>query len=291
MASKYSYEIFEEVVKCGSFVSAAEKLNLSASAVSHMIKNMEDEFGFALFRRNRAGAELTENGRRISPYIHDLLTCEKHLLQEVSKINNHETGTVSIGLFSSVASNWFVKILSGFKEKYPDIDVVIYQGSYAKILRWLDQKEIDLAFTTDELSKGLNFMPLRTDPLICVTSNEFIPENKFSISVSDLKSNNLIINSECKLYDAQKFLAENKISVGTYYDIMEHQTLFAMVREGMGICVVPELVAVATPSDVKKYPIVGDPSRIIGLTLSDTKFVSPAASLLIDEIKHFINTL
>ena len=289
--SIYSYKVFLEVVDSGSFVKAAEKLSLSPSAVSHAVKSLENEFGFSLFSRNRAGAVITSSGERVLPYIRSLVKIQNNIEQQVNIINNYDVGSVRIGMFSSVASNWFIKILHNFKEKYPGIDVIFQQGDYVDIMEWLSKGEVDLAFTTDELARDLNFMPLRTDHLICVTAEDFVPKNKYTITHDDLKSNTLIINKECEQYDARKFLRENDIHPDAYYETVMHQTLFAMVREGMGICIIPELVASVAPSGVRKYPIVSNPSRVIGLTYSDPDTVSPAAKLLTDEIKEYVEDL
>ena len=289
--SIYAFKVFDEVVTSGSFARAAENLNLSASAVSHNIRALEDDFGFSLFVRNRAGAALTEEGKKLLPYIRALIVARDNVDQQVSMINNHNVGTVRIAMYSSVAYNWFVKILINFRKKYPGIDVVLSQGNYAKIMEWLDNKEVDMAFTTDALAEGTNFKPLKKDPIICVTDTEYLPKNKFSVTVSDLKNASLIINRECAAYDAKDFIAKHQLDFDTYYDTVEHQTLFAMVREGMGLCLCPELVASDAPGDVKKYSILGSPSRVIGLTYADPAAISPAAKLLTEEIEAYVKSI
>ena len=57
-----SYQVFQTVVGQGSFQKAAEILNLTPSAVSHAIASMEQELGFSLFTRNKAGVDLTNYG-------------------------------------------------------------------------------------------------------------------------------------------------------------------------------------------------------------------------------------
>ncbi len=289
--SLYSYKVFLEVVDSGSFIKASEKLNLSPSAVSHAVKSLENEFGFSLLNRNRAGASVTSSGERVLPYIRSLIKIQNNLEQEVNIINNFDVGAVRIGLFSSVASNWFIKILHSFKQKYPGIDVIFQQGDYSDILSWLRSGTVDMAFTTDELARNNNFMPLKKDPLICVTSDDFVPLNFMSITPEDLRNSSLIINKECEEYDARKYLEANDLHPDAYYETVTHQTLFAMVREGMGICLIPELVASVAPQGVRKYPISGNPSRTIGISYSDSETVSPAARLLTDEIKEYISTL
>lgn len=289
--SLYSYKVFLEVVDSGSFVKASEKLNLSPSAVSHAVKSLENEFGFSLLSRNRAGASVTSSGERVLPYIRSLIKIQNNLEQEVNIINNYDVGAVRIGLFSSVASNWFIKILHDFKENNPGVDVIFQQGDYADIMTWLKNGDVDMAFTTDELAKDTNFLPLREDPLICVTSEEYVPSDGKQMAPSDLKGSSLIINKECEQYDARRYLKENGIHADAYYETVTHQTLFAMVREGMGICLIPELVANVAREGVRKYPIKGRPSRIIGLTYSDPETISPAAKLLTEAIKKYVDQL
>lgn len=289
--SLYSYKVFLEVVNSGSFVKASEKLNLSPSAVSHAVKSLENELGFSLFNRNRAGAVITANGLRVLPYIKDLLKVQSNLEQQINIINKYDVGAVRIGLFSSVASNWFIKILHSFKDKYPAIDVIFQQGDYSDIMKWLKSGAVDMAFTTDELAKDLNFVPLKKDSLICVTAHDFVPKNFMTITPDDLRDNPLIINKECEEYDAKAFLEKNALHADAYYETVTHQTLFAMVREGMGICLIPELVTSDMPDGVKKYPVEGNPSRTIGITYSDPETVSPAAKLLMEEIKSYVKEL
>ena len=289
--SLYSYKVFLEVADSGSFVKASEKLNLSPSAVSHAVKALENEFGFSLFNRSRSGAVLTGSGQRVIPYIRSLIKLQNNLEQEVNIINQFDVGAVRIAMFASVASNWFIKILHDFKEKNPGIDVIFQQGDYADIFRWLENGDVDMAFTTDELAKDLNFTPLKKDPLICVTADDFVPLNFMSVTPVDLKNGHLIINKECEEYDARSFIEKYSLRPDAYYETVTHQTLFAMVREGMGICLIPELVASAAPSGVKKYPIAGNPSRMIGLTYSDPAAISPAAKLLTEEIKNYTENL
>ncbi len=290
--SLYAYRILEEVAERGSFVKTAEALSLTPSAVSHAIAKLEEEFGFHVFKRSRGGTSLTENGERILPYIRAISHSNENLNQEINRIKNHDVGVVRIGLFASVASNWFISIFKDFKEKYPGIEVVMNQGGYEDIRTWLREKKVDLAFTTDRVAAGFDFVPLIKDNLICLAPASFVPKNEAFVTPEDFAHNNLIIHPECEAFDAKDFIEENGIHVGTYYDVIEHQTLFAMVGAGLGICIAPSMVAGEVPQDVKKLPILGSnwlsPYRTIGITLSEPQVVSPATELLKAEILEFL---
>ena len=56
----FSYEVFSKVVERGTLAQAAAELNVTPSAVSHSISQLETELGFPLLIRNRTGVTLTE---------------------------------------------------------------------------------------------------------------------------------------------------------------------------------------------------------------------------------------
>ena len=58
-------ETFLQVADCGSFLKAAEKLYISANAVTKQINLLEDRLELKLFRRSTQGLELTEAGKLI----------------------------------------------------------------------------------------------------------------------------------------------------------------------------------------------------------------------------------
>ncbi|MED2711239.1 LysR family transcriptional regulator, partial [Bacillus toyonensis] len=63
------YEIFESVITTGSFTKAAEKLNMTQSAVSHAISSLEKELGTSLFLRTGRPITLTLHGTKAYEYI------------------------------------------------------------------------------------------------------------------------------------------------------------------------------------------------------------------------------
>ena len=69
----FSYEVFSKVVERGTLAQAAAELNVTPSAVSHSISQLETELGFPLLIRNRTGVTLTEDGAQVLPIILSLI--------------------------------------------------------------------------------------------------------------------------------------------------------------------------------------------------------------------------
>ncbi len=115
----FAYQVFSTVIQEGTFQKAALKLNVTPSAVSHSITQLETELGFPVFIRSRSGAELTANGRTILPIIQEILNSQARLEQEAADINGLNAGSIRIGAFSSVCINWLPPIIQSFKKTVP----------------------------------------------------------------------------------------------------------------------------------------------------------------------------
>lgn len=107
----------------GSFRAAADRLFLTASAVSHQIKNLESMLGSQLFVRNARSLDLTEAG--------DELFADIHLrIEELDVVvGKHVRTSIQTSLRISVqpffASELFVPRLADFREAHPDIDITV----------------------------------------------------------------------------------------------------------------------------------------------------------------------
>lgn len=161
--SLYSWKIFLAVVEHKSFVKAARALNLTPSAVSHMVAKMEEDYGYPLFIRNRNSIKLTTNGELLLPHVRNLLQCNDTLSQEILSLKNTNRGLVRIATFNSVAQIWLPSILKEFHKKYPEIKVVVRQSGDLKIKKWIDRGEIDLAINSSNVIRDNSFFLLYSD--------------------------------------------------------------------------------------------------------------------------------
>ena len=64
---------FIEIVRCGSFIAAAERLHVTQTAITARVQNLETQLNCKLFVRNRAGARLTANGEAFVSYANQLV--------------------------------------------------------------------------------------------------------------------------------------------------------------------------------------------------------------------------
>jgi len=106
-----------------SFRDAADKLFITASAVSHQIKNLEEELGQKLFERTSRSLTLTEAGRSLLDDIKPLIT----RLDEVAARHRISAtrSSLSISVQPFFASEVFIPRLPEFTRDHPDIDIKV----------------------------------------------------------------------------------------------------------------------------------------------------------------------
>lgn len=283
----YSWQVFITVIENKSFAKAARILNLSPSAVSHMIKKLETEHGYPLLIRDRNRVKLTQNGKILLPYIRNLLRCNDSLNQEIMSLKDANSGIVRLAAFNSVTATWIPDILNSFKQSYPDIRVIAMQSGDLKIKEWVNNGEVDLAFAAEGTVDNKLLFPLHKSPLICMTPKNYIPINGHSMTVEDFKNAPIILQSEGYDTEPVKFLIENGISIDSNFRIETDDTCHAMVEYGFGFCVTPRM-AFCTPRNVNIYPLVPTYYRTIGLVTVYPEYISPAAKLLRQHIFNYV---
>lgn len=124
---------FEAAGRQGSFKAAAEELNVTQTAVSHMVRLLEQHLGFALFRRHANRLELTDRGRAFQPGLTEAFDAIARLAEQVTSM---QAGPVlTVGVAPTLALHWLIPRLAGFNSKHPDIEVRIATGGAGLPLR------------------------------------------------------------------------------------------------------------------------------------------------------------
>jgi len=114
---------FHAAAAAGSLTAAAEKLNISQSAVSRQITALEDRLAMPLFHRHARGLTLTEEGRILYRTTDDI--SHKIALAQARVVDSRQKpqGVLRVSAPISLGSNWLPSVLPEFLETYPDIDV------------------------------------------------------------------------------------------------------------------------------------------------------------------------
>ncbi len=276
-----TYQIFKTAAEQGSYRKAADILGLTPSAISHAVSSMEKELGFSVLNRSKSGVKLTNYGERLLPYVNAVLNSDESLRQAIAEFNGLKRGKVKVGCFSSVCTNWMPDIMNSFKKEYPDVTIEVFQGTYDDVSYWIKNGIVDLGFLSVSSADDIPIRPFYKDRLLCVVPKGMKREAPGKeMGIDEMRSHQFVTQRESTDADIQNFLKENSLRIQSNYHVVDDLSTIAMVANGFGICLMPEMVMSDIPYEVDCYPVSPAAYRIIGIAALNPEFMAPAARTL-----------
>ncbi|WP_435952210.1 transcriptional regulator TdcA [Dryocola sp. BD626] len=160
---------FQEVVRSGSFGSAAKQLGLTQPAVSKIISDMETYFGLELIIRKNTGVKLTEAGKVLLTYAESITREMRNMCSEMHSLIGSGVVDVSFGFPSLIGFTFLPGMMKEFKELYPQAQVSMFEAQLASFLPAIRDGRLDFAIGT--LSDEMLLQDLHIEPLF---ESEFI---------------------------------------------------------------------------------------------------------------------
>ena len=188
-----SIKVFRTVVELGTFVAAADRLDLSTAMVSRHVMHVEQRIGVRLLNRNSRTLSLTEAGavyfERCKTILDDLETTEL----ELSALGSAPRGTLRVTAPTWTAGQRLADLLAEYRERYPE---VLVDMSFEDRVVDLVEEGYDLALrvtrSPDQLSPGLIARPLRPATFYVAGSREYLKRKGIPKSLEDLDHHDLV---------------------------------------------------------------------------------------------------
>ena len=150
-------DTFIQVAELSSFTKAADKLGYSQSTVSFQIKQLENELGAQLFERINHTVSLTERGKEVLMYAHQISKLTRDM-EYASQTDQNIHGHIRIAMADSLCSWLMNKNFHNFHKEYPGITLKIIAASTEEMFRLLNQNEVDLVYTLDNHIYDKNYV-------------------------------------------------------------------------------------------------------------------------------------
>lgn len=279
------YESFLATIEAGSLTQAAENLGCTQSAVSHSIASLEAELGFPLITRSRGGVKLTEEGEKLLPAVRSLMASAESLEQTASSIRGLQSGTVRIGAFTSVAVHWLPPILKRFQTDYPNVDFRLLNGDYHDVDHWVQEGSVDIGFINMPSSLDCECITLMEDRLLAIVPEEsrFAAYPKFPLI--ECETEPFISLLESSDHDARRALDAAGVKPNVRFYTKDDYAIIAMVEQGLGISIMPELLLKGRHDRLKVLPLQPEAVRTIGLAVASK---GPAALKFAEYVVDFV---
>ena len=261
------YEAFVRTVELGSLTKAAQSLGSTQSRISHILNDLEEEYGFRLMHRSRGGIELTEAGRLLLPKMQAIVEKEQALSECVDEIRSADAGTVRLGVFTSVAVHWLPGMIRAFQTAHPRAQLEMRSGDYHDVEQWLREGSVDLGFITLPGPAGMRTIPLAEDPLVAILPKGHRLAALSQIPIEELGQDPFISLLQSSAHDIHRAMDNAGIHPNIKYTTKDDYAILAMVEQGLGISIVPQLLIRGRTQNLEVRPLIPKASRTIALAI------------------------
>jgi DNA-binding transcriptional LysR family regulator len=257
------------VAETGSFTIAAEALQLTQPAISHLIKRMEGEIGQPLLVRGRRIRTTRAGEMMVDTAVRALRLIDESVGACRSQSQLRE-GRVVLAVAHLTAGALLPPLLGRFAERHPGLATTLMDSTAEQMISRILSQEADLGFGSDI---GQKHSELATEPLFSERMALFVRDDhalaeRPSIEARQLEGLPFIhVNPEANVWRA---VSRQLASVANVYPSVAHHvsmlsTAFGLIQAGAGVALLPRYVEVLMPSNLRavgvtrpvlEYPVV-----------------------------------
>jgi DNA-binding transcriptional LysR family regulator len=236
---------FIHVAELSSFTKAAQQLDYSQSTVSFQIKQLEDELGCLLFERINHTITLTERGRELVSYAHQVRALTDEFYEGLTP-GAQCHGHIHIVTPDSVCEDMVAAHYMEFHQKYPQVSIKFTTADTAVMFEMLDRNEADAIITLDSHSYHKDYIIAKEQPLSMhlVTSTRSRFAGKKDLSMRDLADQPFILTEHGQGYRRvfDKELAKMSLHLTPVLEIGRTDVITSLLSQSDMISYLPDFV-------------------------------------------------
>lgn len=256
-------QYFVAVAETRHFTRAADLVHVAQPSLSQQIKALERELGADLFLRARGNITLTDAGEALLPLARRILADADTARHEVQELVQLRGGRVRLGATPSLCTGLLPDVLRAFHDRYPGIRLLIEEGGSHDLVRELARGALDLALVVLPLptpSPALTTVELLREDLVVVSSPEAPAPGgpgRRTVRIADLEGERLVMFRHG--YDLRELTVAACRAQGFEPDFAveggEMDAVLGFVRAGLGLAVVPRMVAARSGRGLRVTPL------------------------------------
>lgn len=234
------------------FGRASESCNISISALSRNIRQLEEELGVQLFNRDNRVVTLTAEGEKFQRYARETTSQWQLIRHELTDVTAQLNGELS--LYCSVTASYSIlfDLLERFRPDFPGIEIKLHTGDPEHAIARVaaGQEDISIAAHPPSLARGVIFKPITVSPLVFIA-----PLTTHDLDIPNLSKSSTAW-ADVPLVLSETGIARNRvdawfkqmgISPRIYAQVEGYEAIVSMVSLGFGVGVVPRIVLDNSP--------------------------------------------
>ena len=252
---------FHAVINAGGFSRAAERLDLSQSAVSQAIANLEHRLGISLLRRGNP-PQLTEAGIRLLRYAETMLHEESEALADINQIKSGALSTLSLALSPAANSRIGMVLLKEFCERNPLTRLKVVVAPSREIVHGVGEGRWELGFGPFHHNMPAHFAlhPCFSETRRLMIARDHPARDALHRDPAGTMRGLLLVTSYLDETAPRPSGERLRDAFGSVWEVSHMELRLALVADGKGVTYISDLL---TPVPLRLVPIEGLPYSTI----------------------------
>ena len=241
---EHKLKVFCTVVETKSFSRASEIIRLTQPAVSLQIQALEEIFETKLFDRSGSDITLTKAGEIFYKYAQEINSLYMSADKELDGFVTPFKGIVKIGASSTIGNYVLPAVISGFRRKFPKIDIHLVINNTKNIVDFLNAGKIDIALVEGDIKKQkLAVEKLISDEMVLIMSPLHPLAKRSTVSILEVAKEPFVIREEGSgtRQMIEKFLIRHGIqpqNLKIEFIMGSMESIKGAVEEGLGVTII-----------------------------------------------------
>ena len=237
---------FIAAAELGQISHAAVELNVSQSAVTSAIQQLETILGVKLFERTPSGVALTVEGNRFLPRARNILAAVNEAVSIRASSNQVISGKVRVGITYTVAGYFLPQHYARFTRAYPNITIDLYEASRSVIEQAMLDSALDIGVIL--ISNIENSDRLQTQELIRSRRRLWVPSDHRllkmeRVTLADVAEEPMIMLTVDEANQtASRYWARVASRPNVIFRTSSLEAVRSMVASGMGVTILSDMV-------------------------------------------------
>lgn len=274
---------FLGVARTLNFTRAAEDCHVAQPSLTRAIKQLEEELGADLFRRERNLTHLTEFGQRMLPFLQQCYDSAVSAKQLAASMKSGAVQPMSIAVSQSVDVSLIAGFLAELVRAFKGLELRFLRGNVAEIGEYLKKGEVEVAVAGplgDEWGR-LDAWPLFTEKLLLAVNADHPLARETSADPGVLAKERVIKRTFCEATgDFERLLQQRGIALKATHSTCTEADLLALLEANVGVGMLPQSVPIS--NKVKRLDLSGiEATRTISCYgVAGRQRSTPAATLI-----------
>lgn len=230
------------LIECKNYTKAAKQLHLTQPAVSHQIRQLEEEFQIKIFHKSKRNLILTPEGEILVKYAHRMMAVYHSTHQALEDARNHMHRFV-IATTPTAGEYYIPQLLAAYCSEHSDVHINLITDSINNIYNKLKLYEADFAIIDGRMtSDKYHSILLDTDYLCLIVAVNHPLAHHSSVQMSELRQEKFILRSKeagtREIFET--YLESQRDSIQNYRILIETDSLATikeLVMSNMGVSI------------------------------------------------------